>query len=114
MRTIAMFICFFSLVFQSVSANPMIIQFQESNISSELDEDAFKRYGIDTWITDSNGCKFHLTGWIDVGWGGVSGCDIHMDGDCGNYHFQGLIAEPCPECTITPEEIDIFLRDLVE
>lgn len=65
---------------------------------------AAKKVNIDTYLTASNGCKFHVTGWVDVGigWNGVTvnHYDINMDGQgnatngdpCGDYHFNGMVA----------------------
>ena len=59
---------------------------------------------VDNWVTATNGCKFHVTGWVDVGisWNGihVNHYDIDMDGQgnatngdpCGDYHFNGMVA----------------------
>lgn len=54
-----------------------------------------KRVEVNTYITADNGCKFHVTGWVEVGlsWGGVqvNDYDITLDGPCGHFHFEGMV-----------------------
>lgn len=85
--------------------------------SNEIPE---KRIEIDTYVTASNGCKFHVTGYVDVsfGWGGVSvdGYDITATGPCGDYHFEGLVAPPSgnnPNGEITPSQVKEIVTNIV-
>lgn len=71
-------------------------------------------------ITASNGCVFHVTGWVDVsfGFGGVSidGYNIAANGPCGNFHFQGLVAPPAgnnPDGEISPSQVKEIVTDIV-
>lgn len=56
-----------------------------------------KKVTVDTYVTADNGCKFHVTGWVDVGISfigiTVDHYDITMDGDCGHYHFTGMVTQ---------------------
>lgn len=50
-------------------------------------------------VTASNGCKFHVVGWIDISYNvfnnnvSVNGYDVTATGTkkCGTFHFQGLL-----------------------
>ncbi|MBL7938856.1 MAG: hypothetical protein JNL43_05805 [Flavobacteriales bacterium] len=50
---------------------------------------------IDEYITAENGCRFHVTGWVNVnvGFNGITmnHYDVTMDGPCGRFHFEGLV-----------------------
>lgn len=51
------------------------------------------RKEIDRYITADNGCRFHVTGWVEYGLfpPRVSDYDITLDGPCGRFRFQGLV-----------------------
>lgn len=56
---------------------------------------SLKRIKVDTWIKDTNGLSWHVTGWVDVsiGFSGVSisDYDITLTGNGHSYHFQGKV-----------------------
>lgn len=77
--------------------------------------DLFKVFELDFYITDTEGCRFHVTGWIDVGWGGVNGYDVTMSGPCGNHHFvSGKKENSCENCGMSQEEIEKFVLGLLD
>jgi len=51
------------------------------------------RKEIDRYITADNGCRFHVTGWVEYGLfpPRVSDYDITLEGPCGRYRFEGLV-----------------------
>lgn len=66
-----------------------------------LSQDALARkINLDHHVTSSDGCEWHITGWVDVslewGWPPISidGYDVTMSGPCGTHHFQGLAIPP--------------------
>lgn len=52
-----------------------------------------KRYEIDRYVTSTDGCEWHITGYVDIstsfGWPPISinGYDITMEGPCGKHRF---------------------------
>lgn len=61
-----------------------------------------------------HGCKFQVEGWIDVSvhplWGfQLDSWDLYFTGlpPCGNYHIQGLAANPAGSDDFDPAAIDI-------
>jgi hypothetical protein len=56
---------------------------------------SLKRIKVDTWVKDTKGQSWHVTGWVDVsiGFSGVSisDYDITLTGNGHSYHFQGKV-----------------------
>ncbi|MCC5946057.1 MAG: hypothetical protein JJT94_14100 [Bernardetiaceae bacterium] len=106
MKKVALLLCFlFSFCAISYSA------------SLEAPE---KRIDINTRITASNGCEFHVTGWIDVsvGFSGISvdKYDIKATGPCGEFHFTSSAAPPdgnSQEVEISPLQVTEIVTDIV-
>lgn len=67
------------------------------------------RKQIDRYITADNGCRFHVTGWVEfsVSWSGVrvSDYDVTMDGPCGRFRFEGLVSSDGNGTTITAAKL---------
>ncbi len=54
-----------------------------------------KEFNIDKKIKDQHGCEWHLTGTIDVGWGGLNSYNITaVDCHGKKYIFKGTAMAP--------------------
>ncbi len=66
-----------------------------------LAQDALARkIYLDHNVTSSDGCEWHITGWVDVslewGWPPISidHYDVTLSGPCGTHHFVGMAMPP--------------------
>ena len=59
-----------------------------------------KTIKLNETVTSTGGCKWTITGWIDVnvefGWPPISvnNYDITISGPCGKHHFIGMVIPP--------------------
>jgi len=59
------------------------------------------RVEIDEYITASNGCRFHVTGWVNVSLGlTINHYNVDMEGPCGRFQFEGLVTSDESGATI--------------
>jgi len=49
-----------------------------------------KKFQIDTNIESEDGCAWQVSGYVDIGFGGLNGYDITITGPCGTHHFVGI------------------------
>ena len=53
------------------------------------------KFNIERDVVATNGCHFHISGWINVTWSGsVNHYSLKVTGPCGNYEFNGIGINP--------------------
>jgi hypothetical protein len=63
-----------------------------------------KQFQVNTNVTSSDGCNWHISGTIDVGCcPSLKGYDVTISGPCGTHRFQGLQVKPGGEPSGTNE-----------
>jgi hypothetical protein len=82
-----------------------------------------KKFPIDMVVTASNGCKFHVVGWVDLGvtvtWNGpnitINSYDIEVTSPCGDFNFQGMIrpSNGNDDFDVSEEKLKELVLDIV-
>jgi len=105
----------------------LCITFSSVLSANNVDKSTFldspeRRIEVNMTITASNGCEFHVTGWVDLSitWDlkvDVNGYDITASGPCGDYNFSQEVdrqAPDNPEIDIRQEQVKGIVTALLD